>query len=214
MRHIGSVYWISRWWLSYGATIGRMRASSSTWCRYCKLNMETMFLDTKFSCMMIPRSMVHVFNGKNQLRSGKANQWWDSWQRRFLMIYLPSASRTSTPRGHIPLQPSINAGMLWHLACLHGTLPPMMSAQRASPRTLYRVNHRLQHSSLPICCKRWALLTARLSFQAETLRVRRRSGHIVQLHGHIATHGNTQLNMRINWDRQVQVHYCARRRHF
>ena len=35
---------------------------------------EYMCLDSRSSCSMIPKSMVHVFNGKNQLRSGMANQ--------------------------------------------------------------------------------------------------------------------------------------------
>ena len=40
----------------------------------CKLIMVTMFLDIRSSCSMIPRSMVPVFNGKNQLQSGMALQ--------------------------------------------------------------------------------------------------------------------------------------------
>ena len=65
-----------------------------------------------------PRYQIVMFDDSKIY--GPCLQWqepttiWDGTpvQRRFLMIYLPLASRTSTPCGHILLLPSINAGML------------------------------------------------------------------------------------------------------
>ena len=77
---IGSVSSSSRWWSSFRVEIGKMRPNSNTWCRFPKSIMKTTFQNGGSSSSGKRPSKSSSSSGKLQQQSGKAVQYWASWQ--------------------------------------------------------------------------------------------------------------------------------------